>query len=391
MEDRLEQAVIDVDGPFVGFSSVTKKYMNFIEIALDTRITPVLWAGPGVGKTALINAIMRKRNMLMRTLIGSTMDPTDVAGLPVLTKLDDGVTVTAFTMPDWFHEVNEYARAHPESGACVFIDEITTATPPVQAALLTFIQDRRIGKFFLEKNVLIIAAGNPPSQAADGWQLAPPTANRLAHLDFVPSVSDWFAGMKVNWNNPMSEAEKKHRGYIVGFLTENKHLINNIPDDPDKAGRAWPSMRQWDNVARMLGQVTEKTKSMAPMIVKSCVGDEAGKEYIKWLEDLKLPNYEALMYNPNAIPWNTFRGDSLFMSLNLIINNVTVDNIEQSIQVFLAARSANKNDIVGSLIPSLQKESFNVLRAEELSPLPWRRNFAELSLAVLGEMFQASY
>lgn len=374
---------MNINGPFVGKSEVTKRLVTLIEIGFDTKNVPVIWGPPGVGKTAIIHSIVERRKMLMRVIIGSTMDPTDVAGLPVLRTLQDGSSVTAFALPEWFVEVRDYALNHPE-GAVVFIEEITTATPPVQAALLTFIQDRRIGKTYLPDNVLIVVAGNPPSQAADGNLLAPPTANRLVHYDYVPSNADWFEGMNAAWNKTVSAHEKLMRSYVVGFLTERTDIINACPDDPEEAGQAWPSMRSWDNAARMLGQ-TQDAK-MADILVKAAVGDKAGKDFMSWMSKLTLPRYEAVMAKPQDINWASLRGDVLHMTLATVVQNVTTDNFDASVKVFEAAKSAKKDDIVAGLILSFKRKIAEEYEKEgkdvkKLAPI-----FARLAVAIIGQL-----
>lgn len=384
LENPLDTAeIIHLNEPFVGKSEETKRLVTLIEIGFDTKNVPVLWGPPGVGKTAIIHSIVEKRKMLMRVIIGSTMDPTDVAGLPVLRTLQDGSSVTAFALPEWFVEVRDYALANPE-GAVIFIEEITTATPPVQAALLTFIQDRRIGKTVLPDNVLIIVAGNPPSQAADGNLLAPPTANRLVHYNYEPSIKDWFEGMTVAWNKPVSEHEKLMRSYVVGFLRERTDIINACPEDAEEAGQAWPSMRSWDNAARMLGQTSDER--LSGVLVRAAVGKEAGDDFMKWMKKLILPRYETVMADPTGINWASFRGDILHMTLATVVNNVTIDNFNDSVKVFEAAKAAKKDDIVAGLILSFKRkiaEQYETagLETKKLAPV-----FARLGVKIIGEL-----
>jgi len=344
-------------GVFIGKSKKTQRYISIIEIALDTKNTPFLRASPGVGKTALINAIARRRRMHLHTLLGSTMDPTDVGGLPATKTLPDGEVVTVFTQLEWFKEVVDFAKANPQ-GAIIFIDEITTTTPPVQAALLTFIQDRRIGKYKLPDNVLIIAAGNPPEEAADGWQLAPPTANRLIHIDYQPSIPDWFAGMRVAWNNPeVTQRELNQRSFIVGFLTANKKYINDMPSDPDEASQAWPSMRSWDNAAQMLGRVEGGDMILARQIATAAVGKKVGDEYIDWIEALlknPVPDYADIINDPYSIGWNMFGADALYLIMSLVVDYVEDENFEATMKVFEAALQSRKPDVIASLIVPLK-------------------------------------
>jgi len=353
MTTTIQDAAIKEYEPFVGSSKETKRYLNAIEIALETRDVPYFIGEPGVGKTALIGAVARRTNRLLRTLTVSTMDPADVAGLPVVSHKPDGTVVTEFTKPYWFYELEQYALDNP-AGAILFIDELTTAVPPVQAALLTFIQDRRIGKFFLPDNVLIVAAGNPVEQSPDGWLLAPPTANRLTHIKFIPSIPDWFEGMKVAWNVPVSEAEKRMRGYIVGFLTANRGLVNACPTDPVEASGAWPSMRQWDKLSRQLARVNGDIP-LATMLAVGSVGEEAGTAFIKWMKQLSLPDYNQVLNHPTAVNWADLRSDELYMVLSIVVDNIDVGNWEQSLKVFEAAKAAHKDDVVHSIILGLRK------------------------------------
>lgn len=388
------ESPIRLNEPFIGKSKETQRLVRLIEIGFDTKNVPVIWGPPGVGKTAIINGIIEKRGMLMRTIIGSTMDPTDVAGLPVLKTLTNGDSVTAYALPEWFVEIRDFALKNQEGGV-IFIDEITTASPPVQAALLTFIQDRRIGKTMLPDNVLIIVAGNPPSQAADGNLLAPPTANRMVHFEHEPSVPDWFEGMNVAWNKTVSPQELVMRNYIVGFLRENNGLINNCPDDPEEAGQAWPSMRSWDNAARMLGCVQpakgdkagqKEAVALSNLIVKGAVGKDAGEEFMKWMKALSLPRYETVMEDPKSINWPSLRGDVLHMTLSTVVQNVTVENFEASKAVFEAAKAARKDDIVAGLILAFKRKIAEEYVKSGLDTRPLARTFARLSVLILGEL-----
>src|SRR6202042_2804518 len=102
----------------------------------------------------------------------------------------------AFAPPSW-------AVAVAEAGhGLVFFDEISTAPPAVQAALLRVVLERTVGDLTLPDAVSVVAAANPPERAADGWALSPPLANRFCHLDWpvdARTVADGFAG---GWPTP---------------------------------------------------------------------------------------------------------------------------------------------------------------------------------------------
>lgn len=57
-------------------------------------------------------------------------------------------------------------------------DEISTAPPAVQAALLRVVLERVVGDLELPDGVAVIAAANPPEQAAGGWDLSATISRR---------------------------------------------------------------------------------------------------------------------------------------------------------------------------------------------------------------------
>ena len=79
--------------------------------------------------------------------------------------------------PDWAVRLVRAGRG------LLFLDELSTAPPAVQAALLRVVLERRVGALQLPAGaVRIVAAANPRVGAADGWELSPPLANRFVHL-----------------------------------------------------------------------------------------------------------------------------------------------------------------------------------------------------------------
>ena len=126
------------------------------------------------------------------TVIASIREPSDFAGLPIV--VGDGVR---FAPPAW-------ARRLAEAGhGLLFLDELSTAPPAVQAALLRVVLERAVGDLTLPDEVAVVAAANPPEQAADGWDLSAPLANRLCHLAWQTdprAVADGLAG---GWAAPV--------------------------------------------------------------------------------------------------------------------------------------------------------------------------------------------
>src|SRR5205807_3668045 len=125
-------------------------------IAVWAKRPVLLWGGPGTGKTAIVNAIADALDQPAETVIASLREPADFAGLPVVTA-DGSVRLAA---PSWA------ARLAAEGRGILFLDEVTTAPPSVQAALLRVVLERVVGDVALPRGVAVVAAANPPELAA---------------------------------------------------------------------------------------------------------------------------------------------------------------------------------------------------------------------------------
>jgi MoxR-like ATPase len=162
-------------------------------VAVAARVPVLLWGAPGTGKTSAIRAMAQIMGLPCETVIASIREPSDFAGLPIV--VGDEVR---FAPPAW-------ARRLAEAGhGLLFLDELSTAPPAVQAALLRVVLERAVGDLMLPDAVAVVAAANPPEQAADGWDLSAPLANRLCHLawhaDPLSVRTGWPAAGRPRWS-----------------------------------------------------------------------------------------------------------------------------------------------------------------------------------------------
>ena len=118
-------------------------------------VAVLLWGKPGIGKSSLLQALADAEGIPMETVIASLREPADFAGLPVVQ--DTGVELAA---PAWA------VRLAGADDGYLFLDELTTAPPAVQAAALRVVLDRVVGDLTLPRGVRIVAAANPPEIGA---------------------------------------------------------------------------------------------------------------------------------------------------------------------------------------------------------------------------------
>jgi AAA domain (dynein-related subfamily) len=268
-------------------------------VAVAARVPVLLWGAPGTGKTSAIRAMAQRMGWPCETVIASIREPSDFAGLPVVIGQD-----VRFAPPVWARRLAEHGHG------LLFLDELSTAPPAVQAALLRVVLERVVGDLELPPGVAVVAAANPPEQAADGWDLSAPLANRLCHLpwDIDPlAVADGLAGGFATPEVPVLpdgwEAEQHLALALVGaFLHARPALACAPPTDAASAGKGWPSPRTWEMAARLwaasgAAEVSDEARSE---LVVGAVGDGAGAEFLAWLMEMDLPDPEAVLADPRS-------------------------------------------------------------------------------------------
>jgi hypothetical protein len=198
-------------------------------LGIAARVPVLLWGAPGTGKTSVITAMAAAAGWPCETVLASIREPSDFAGLPVMhrgTAPGQGAGDAAhgqgaasasveFAPPRW--AVTLAAAGH----GLVFFDEISTAPPAVQAALLRVVLERTVGDLTLPAPVSVAAAANPPEQAADGWDLSAPLANRLCHLDWPVDPGTGLPDLPDGWDDRIPVT----RSWIAGFFTVRPPLV----------------------------------------------------------------------------------------------------------------------------------------------------------------------
>jgi len=290
-----------------------------LAIAVQARVPVLLWGAPGTGKSSVVRQLGAELGLPVETVIASIREPSDFAGLPVVTE--GGVR---FAPPDWAVRLAGAGRG------ILFLDEISTAPPAVQAALLRVVLERTVGDLELPAEVALVAAANPPEEAAGGWELSPPLANRFCHLEWRPHARSVAEGFASGWRavSPRrfdaAEAERalaRERAALAGFLTARPDLALEVP--ARRAGRrAWASPRSWEFGLRLwCAGLTTGVPEVALLLLEGSVGPGAAAEWVTWRREADLPDPEALLAAPERFEVPE-RGDVLFAVLGAVVTAV---------------------------------------------------------------------
>ena len=203
-----------------------------------------LWGPPGIGKSELVADIAQELGGYMIDLRLGQMEPTDIRGIPFYNK-DSGKM-------DWAEPVDlptaEFASQYPI--VVLFLDEMNSAAPSVQAAAYQLILNRRSGKYFLPDNVVMVAAGNRESDKGVTYRMPTPLANRFIHqemrVDF-PSYQEWAVNNNIHKD-------------VVGYLSFAKQDLYDF--DAKSSSRAFATPRSWSFVSELLADECDEDTEM---------------------------------------------------------------------------------------------------------------------------------
>jgi hypothetical protein len=172
------------------------------------------------------------------------MEPTDIRGIPFYNK-DIGKM-------DWAPPVElpdeEMSKDYPI--VVLFLDELNSAAPSVQSAAYQLILNRRIGKYKLPDNVVMVAAGNRESDKGVTYRMPTPLANRFIHQEMKVDFASWQ-----EWavNNRI------HKD-VVGYLSFAKQDLYDF--DAKSASRAFATPRSWTFVSQLLDEGDDDDTTM---------------------------------------------------------------------------------------------------------------------------------
>ncbi|CAL9358386.1 hypothetical protein SUDANB106_00614 [Streptomyces sp. enrichment culture] len=349
--------------------------LEALSLAVAADLPVLLWGEPGIGKTAALTQLAASLGLPLTTVIASVHEPSDFSGLPVVGD-DPAVQGVPMAPPQWAVEIVRAGRG------LLFLDELSTATPAVQAALLRVVLERRVGALRLPPGVRIVAAANPPASAADGWDLSAPLANRFVHLHWTHDREVVVRGLGGVWPRAelprlaperLPEAVAFARRAVCGFLEARPTLIHRLPGTETRRGGAWPSPRSWEAALTLLafGTAASVPREVLALLVRGAVGDGPGLELLAHLDRMELPDPESLLADPASAELPE-RGDLRQAALDAVVAAVGArperERWEAGWAVLVRAMETGAPDLLvapARTLASLRRDDWEVPEAVE--------------------------
>jgi hypothetical protein len=206
------------------------------------RVTPIVVGPPGIGKTALLRAVAQTVELPCHELLASNCDAVDIAGLPYVVN-------------------GELRRALlPQIKACVdapgllFLDELTSVPPSVQAPLMRLLLEHYAGGQHLHEGSCVAGAANRPEECPGGIELSAASINRVIKIvDFLPNLDEirgFFDALGAEGSQLYEDARD-----FSATLTVHPDLIDlNPPRASIDAGHPFGSPRAWERGLRAFAE-----------------------------------------------------------------------------------------------------------------------------------------
>ncbi|MCW9027188.1 MAG: MoxR family ATPase [Thiovulaceae bacterium] len=237
---------------------------------VEQKVAVFLWGAPGIGKSSIVKQIAQKKDIGFIDLRLALMDPTDLKGIPFYDK-----------------ELHQALWAPPaflpkDGEGILFLDELNSAPPSVQASAYQLILDRRVGEYELPDGWAIVAAGNREGDKGVTYKMGAPLANRFVHFEMDISVDDWC-----DWAYQNSIDDS-----IIGYISyKNEHLFTF---DSKNMEKSFATPRSWEYVDKVLKSGIDE--SLLLETISGAVSKEVAVGYLSFKKvQNKLPDINGIL------------------------------------------------------------------------------------------------
>ena len=314
-----------------------KDISKSLDKLIESQIPVFVWGSPGIGKSSIIKQIATDKNLEFVDLRLSLLDPTDLKGIPFF---DQENNEAVWASPNFLPK-------NPDSKGILFLDEINTAPPSVQASAYQLVLDRKVGDYELPSGWSIVAAGNHESDRGVVYRMPPPLANRFVHLSMDVSFEDWK-----EWAYGVGIDSS-----IIAFLNYDNTKLFDF--DPSKNQKSFPTPRSWEYVHKVLASGIEPVLLID--IISGAVGSESAIAFMSFRKVMnRLPDIEKLLNSEEVEVEVEHDSQVLFALIAGIITNIKQNSSKEKIDNALKFSLTLPKEFSVMLVKDMQQNKINV-------------------------------
>jgi len=247
-----------------------KELKQNIQALSEERVPTFLWGAPGIGKSSIVKQIAKEKGIGFIDLRLALMDPTDLKGIPFYDKESH----SALWAPPAF--------LPREGEGILFLDELNSAAPSVQASAYQLILDRAVGEYRLPDGWAIVAAGNREGDRGVTYRMPAPLANRFVHFEMEVSVDDWR-----DW----AYTQELDNRIIAYISSKNEHLFTF---DAKSESKSFATPRSWEYVDSILQSGVSASSILE--VLSGAIGREVAVSFLSFIKVMdRLPDIDAIL------------------------------------------------------------------------------------------------
>ena len=329
-------------------SNITK----VIDKLIDKKLPVFVWGAPGIGKSSIVKQIAEQKGLMFLDLRLSLLDPTDLKGIPFFNaETKEGVWAKPSFLP-----------SDPDSKGILFLDEINTAPPAVQASAYQLILDRKVGEYELPKGWSIVAAGNRENDRGVVYKMPPPLANRFVHFEMEVDFEDWKAWA---YQTGIESA-------IIAYLAYDKSMLFTF--DPTSSEKAFATPRSWEYVDSIIKSGIDTELILDS--ISGAVGREAAVGYSSFKKVMRqLPELNTIL--DGTLTEHNEDDPKVLMALAIGLVNALQENpSDEAIEHVLDFSLQMPGEFAIMLVKDMQQNGLDVEGSAVWSE--WVRKFAYL-------------
>ena len=325
--------------------------IDVISSLFEQKVPTFLWGAPGIGKSSIVKQIADSKKIGFIDLRLALMDPTDLKGIPFYDK-DSHSALWASP-----------AFLPREGEGILFLDELNSAPPSVQASAYQLILDRKVGEYELPDGWAIVSAGNREGDRGVTYRMPSPLANRFVHFEMEVDVDDWRF-----WAYE-SEIDEK----IIAYISyKNEHLFTF---DAKNDSKSFATPRSWEYVDKILK--SNISEELLLETISGTISKEVAVGFLSFIKVMKrLPNIDEILKSGEG----EYSGDvDVLYALSVgLVSGVLKDKTDENIDNLLNYTLDLKSEFAVMIVQDLQRNGVTMEHSEVFKK--WVDKFSYLLL-----------